>query len=451
VILTVQVHTDQPLYQASLDLPGSGDVVVQQLGKDQHDTEMRNGRSYQVIQRKYLLQPQRSGKVELDGPVLDAQIGTALPNLLGSNSFFQNFFGNNPFAGMTTQRPLRLHGEPIDLDVRPRPAAWTGRDWLPAHRVTLDESWKPDSVSTRVGDPLVRHLSLRVVGQTGAQLPDLSKLLDLPPGLKAYPDQAKLDTYLQNDQALGTREQDIAIIASRPGHYALPPIRVAWWDVDANQQREAVLPGRTLAVVAAPGTSGGAATAAPPAATSQSAPPAAAQPGGSPASPAPAPAAGASSRLGGTSALRNPWLWFAVAFAVLWLVTLALWWFSDRRRRDGGATPPAKPAEAQARGGSRSDALKTFRQACERNDARAAREALMRWARLQWPQDPPSGLNELARRLREPQAATALRELDRACYVGGDWQGAALLKAFKPPAAPAADAGSSAGLANLYP
>ena len=40
---------------------------VQPLGKDEQSTETRDGRTYQVITRRYVLLPQRSGSLRLDG------------------------------------------------------------------------------------------------------------------------------------------------------------------------------------------------------------------------------------------------------------------------------------------------------------------------------------------------------------------------------------------------
>jgi hypothetical protein len=75
-------------------------------------------------------------------------------------------------------------------------------------------------------------------------------------------------------------------------------------------------------------------------------------------------------------------------------------------------------------------ARKAFRQACHDNDAAAARRHLLDWASVVWPHDPPAGLNALARRVPDPDAASLLRELDRACYAGGDWHGEPLAKAL---------------------
>ena len=72
--------------------------------------------------------------------------------------------------------------------------------------------------------------------------------------------------------------------------------------------------------------------------------------------------------------------------------------------------------------------------------------------RPHWLEDPPAGLNALARRLDQPGLHRLLGELDRACYAGGDWHGEELADAL--PALPGA-AGPSAGqksdLAALYP
>ncbi|MDR3419287.1 MAG: BatD family protein, partial [Nevskia sp.] len=243
VVLTVQLHVDVQLYQASLELNGNGDLPVQQIGKDRQTSEMNNGHRYQVIERKYLLQPQRSGTLSLDGPVVEAQVADASRDPFG-----------NAFGGMfNATRPLRLHGDPIQLEVRARPAAATGPDWLPAQQVNLEEAWRPDNGAVHAGEPLTLHLRLAAHGLTGAQLPDLSTRLVLPDGLKAYPDQAKLGTDLQSGELVGSREQDIALIASRPGHYELPDVHLSWWDTRQDQQREAILPGRTLDILPAVG------------------------------------------------------------------------------------------------------------------------------------------------------------------------------------------------------
>jgi hypothetical protein len=433
VLMTLRLYFDQPIYQAGLEFSGNNDVLVQALGKDHQDSETRNGRRYDVIERHYLLQPQRSGTLSLDGPTLQAEVADST-----AQDPFGGAFGGSPFGGMMrTTRPLRLHGEAIQLDVRPRPANAAGPDWLPARRLTLEQSSKPDGSSIHAGEPLTLHLRLSANGLSGAQLPDLAAELSLPDGVKAYPDQPKLDTSLQNGEIVGTREQDIALIADRPGQYHLPALRLPWWDLQQNAQRFEQLPERTLEVLPA---AGGAALAPPPPATANSTAPADAAAATPAAFPGALGAAGPASRL--------PWPWISLALGLLWLATLAAWWLQRRRAPSIAVAPRQAPVAAPV---DSSAARTAFRRDCQAGDAPGARRALLAWARAEWPQRPPPGLQALAQRLQRPELLPLFDQLDRACYCGEAWNGEALALALAKLEAPAEKAGKAPLLADLYP
>jgi len=436
VVLTVRLYTDQPLIQASLDLPASSDVLVKPLGKDTQSNETRNGRNYQIVERKYLLFPQRSGKLSLEGPVLDAQVqDTGSNDPFGNDPFLGNIFKQMPLAGMmNATRPLRLHGKPIELNVLPRPASVTGANWLPAQKVTLEESWRPDGQAVHVGEPLTRHLHIAALGLTGAQLPDLSTLMSVPDGIKAYPDQSSAKDSPQGDTVLGSRDQDIALMATRPGHYELPAVRLNWWDTLHNTRREVMLPAHTLDILsAAAGTAG--VTLTPPANTAASIlPNVDAQ----------------------ASTLEQPskkinvtlWQWFSIGLGLLWLGTMLAWWYSRKRvpqTSAGEIVADKKQDDVHA-----ASAFKAFRQACRDDDPHAARKHLLAWAATAWPVQPPLGLNELARRLDDDDLAQSLRQLDRACYTGDAWQGQSLGGLLAAPPGLKISAGKKNALPELY-
>jgi hypothetical protein len=425
--LKLRLYTDQPLFQASLTFAAGDDVLVQQLGKDRQFSETRNGRRYQIVERNYLLFPQRSGRISLPGPVLDAQVADAR----AGNPFGRNFGGNlgAPFAGMLgVTRPLRLRGESIVFDARPRPAEAVGKDWLPARALTLEESWRPAAGAIHAGEPITRQLRLSALGLSAAQLPDLAERMPLPDGIKAYPDQPRLNDAARDDTLSGSREQDIALIASRPGRYTLPALRLTWWDTARDRPREVVLPERALEVLPAlAGASGDAPTTA--------------------AFPAEIPVEIPSTA---TAATGLPWPWISFGLGLLWLMTLAAWWWARRLRPRPLATlaDVAVAVDPIATGIAR----KAFRQACRDNDAAAARRHLLAWSRANWPRDPPAGLNALARRLPDPALADLLRQLDRACYAGGEWRGQRLADALAAlPGEQKRPGGKATPLDGLYP
>jgi hypothetical protein len=306
----------------------------------------------------------------------------------------------------------------------------------------LGAAWDPAKLTARAGDPVTLDLTVQAKGLTAAQLPDLSSLLSLPAGLKAYPEQPKLDDSSQSGALLGSRDQTIALIAVAPGHYTIPALTVSWWDTQANQQRVATLAAQTLTILPAPG-SAPVAGAAPPARIAQ-ATPAQTRPQ-TPSQHAPAPnAVQPRAAVGGPS----EWEWVSIGLAVVWLATLAGWLWSRRSRAARARAPRPRPA-AVALDPARERAA--FRAACEANDAHAARAHLLAWAGALWGATPP-GVGAIAAKIGHPAVAELLRDLDRACYASGPWQGRPLATALAELPTPAGkSARERAGLAPLYP
>jgi hypothetical protein len=350
---------------------------------------------------------------------------------------------------------------------------------LPARELTLTGEWHPETGSVHVGDPVTLDLAVQAEGLTSTQLPDLPSLLKLPAGLKAYPDQAKLDNAVHGDSVQGSHKQSVALIADQPGDYQIPALHLAWWDTASNENREVTLPAHELHVLPA---AAGATTA-----------------GSTPAAPSPAPngvgergappagaLASVTTALGGN---RTTLIWVAVSAGLggAWVATLVAWWVWRRRTRGataaraaltgppatgGGAAPraggagtamaalPTTPAAVRTLNADRSPASASaargqFHEACRRNDPQAARRGLLAWVSAAWPDEPMTGLGALAKRLHDAALSGQLLELDRACYAGGDWDGRALLAALPhlPPRAPKSGGrdGDGGGLAPLYP
>jgi len=457
VQLTVRLFAADTLYHADLELPESGDVVAKQVGSDETGTAERNGRSYQVFTRHYLLFPLHSGKLTLQGPVLDAELAMSQSR----RSYGTDPWGGGLFGGplLQTVRPIRLRGKPIVLAVRARPASAVGSYWLPARDVTLSAAWTPAKPTAQAGDPVTLDLTLKATGLTAAQLPDLAPLLNLPPGLKSYPDQPKLADSAQSGALVGSRDQTIAFMADSPGHYTIPALTVTWWDTQTNQPRVARLAAQTLSIVpaaggapAAPSTaSGGAAAAAAPAAT----PPASStRPASAAAAAAPQHSAAASAQKSGPVSASAEWEWISFALATIWLATLAGWLWSRQARIARAKAPPPQgpppPSQSQAAPEPGKERA-AFRAACAANDAHAARAHLLAWAASLWGST-PTGVNAITARLGDDAVAELLRDLDRACYAGGAWRGGALAAALTElPAQTDKSARARDGLAPLYP
>jgi hypothetical protein len=122
--------------------------------------------------------------------------------------------------------------------------------------------------------------------------------------------------------------------------------------------------------------------------------------------------------------LRDPWFWATLALAA------GLWWSLRRGRVAVVSAASADHAQAQVPEtlpNPLGDELDRMRSAYASGNARAARESLLAWGRLRWPQDPPGNLARLAQRCPE-NLAVAIQQLEKAFFSPTPipWQDAAV-------------------------
>ncbi len=402
IVYTVKLYRSVPTSNASLTEPSfaDGDAVVRELKQDANYESWRDGKRYNVFERKYAVFPQRSGALTFDPVTFRADVRDRSWRM----------------------RSRRAVSEPMTVDVLPRPDGLTDA-WLPARRVELAETLPADPQEVRVGEAITRTVTVVADGLTAAQLPPL--LSDLPDAIKTYPDQPVLQDEEGPGGIMGVRQEKTALLPTHPGVYVLPEIRLPWFDTISGERRVAVLAPRELRVVPSPDAAAvtpdiEVATAAVPPTVGD----------------APAPVA--------TGELAF-WRWTAAALGAGWLGTLILAGLAMRRRR-----APAEKARSKAAGTSdRRTARRALRAACDSDDAAGARDALLAWAGAAGIGEGRLTLAELARRCPDELAAEIDR-LNRALYgvAPPPWRGQGLWDAMRSePAtrqASAPEAGNSA-------
>lgn len=420
-VVRLLARVDVDLLQPRLSEPDAEGARIERVGEDRQYSETIGGERYTVIERRYAVFPQRSGPLEIDPPHLVAAVPverTPPAQGFGQDPFgpIEEFFGAMPGAGglLVATRQVRVRGTPVTLAVRPQPPG-AGEPWLPAESVELSDEWQPEGTRVAVGEAITRTVTITAAGVTSAQLPDLA--LEAPPSVRLYPDPPQGRDEQGGEVPVALKQTKVALVATEPGQVTLPEIRLPWWDTTSDVPREAIIPARTLEVVASAG--GG-----------HSAP----SPG--PAGAA-APSAGASATGGRSLAAAVPagvWPGLAAVLAAGWLTTLVLWWRERRRRppspdRGDQASPARRPALTRA------EARRAVERACRSRGPRDARDALLAWAALVWPDDPPRGLAGLSVRLESDEAAAVLTRFERGLYAEAgptDWDGEATWAAVGP-------------------
>jgi BatD DUF11 like domain len=423
--VTVRVMATAGVHDIALSDLSAPDVIVKQTGKDKSHTETVAGKPVSVIERTYLVTPQKSGELVLPPVVLRGTVDDpdAGRSAFGGDDPFDDFrkeFGVPNIAGslfdrmMNPGKEVTARSKPLTLKIEARPgqqANW----FLPAKNVELVAKWQPANPVFKVGEASAKIVQLVALGASKEQLPDLH--FNKVDGARVYVDRVD-DRSVDTDQGTAAVKQySLSIVPTRPGAVTLPGVEVNWLDTATGKQKTAKLPAETIQVAGAPM-----------ARSSQPAP-----------QPAPAISASASrtpaADVAGTEENRQIAILGGLAIA-LFAAVLALRW-KMRRKPDPSrpldamaareAARPAISATPQKLAEKQEAAAAAFRQACKQNDAGQAISSLQRWSAAR-------GVN--LQTLTSPAAGefrAALQNLEACLYKetkAGRWDGRALLNAF---------------------
>lgn len=396
ILYTARLYRAVDIENATLSEPtlNDADAVIKKLGEDRTFQTQRDARRYHVVERRYVLFPQRSGTLTINPVVFQGQI---VPQ---RRSFF------SPRSSQTK----RVRSDAITLNIDPIPASFQGTTWLPARNLQLAEAWPQNPPQFMVGEPVTRTLSVVAEGLTSAQLPVINATVS--PGIKQYPDQPVQEDKETHQGITGLREEKVALIPSEPGRLTLPAIEMPWWNTKTNTMEITRLPEQIILVEPGVGLTGGVGTQ--PELPPETSP-------GSPGSLLPYVAQIPTGVHG-----LGIWPWLAGFLAFGWLVTGVLLW---RNRR--GARSMSRDGRQNVAGNRRS-VERNLKQACEGGDAQAAKAALLEWGKLQWPGNTPKTIGDIGERSSEP-FCDELTRLNQALYSYESvmWKGEALWSALE--------------------
>ena len=382
---TVRLYYAAPLISGQLDQDPPDGASLQRVGEDAQFTRDMAGRHYTVVERHYLLLPERSGTLAIPPARFQGR---------GAGGFFDELFGDG-------QRDLRASGAARFLHVRPIPAN-APQPWLPLRALSLRYLATPQAA--RAGEALTVTIEASADGANAAQMPELQlQAADARGGAaQIFPDPMQADETFRDGRPQVRIARKFSIVPAQAGSLRISGPRLAWWDVRAGIARTASLPDITLQV--APGVNGFGA--------------------------GPAQAADANApddrqgwiRVPGVQGAVRPWALAAAGFAVLWLVTFM--WGLHRRPHVEALPDDARPVPHAAVRGTLAD----LRRALDNGDLGDVSDALCAMATPAL--DDPDALRS---RLADPVQVAAIESLLRARWAGGDGVAAraALRSAFK--------------------
>lgn len=382
----VKLYYATPLISGQLDQDPPEGASLQRVGEDLQYSREIGRRRYTVVERRYLLIPERSGTLAIPGARFQGR---------GAGGFFDEIFGDG-------QRDLRATGAPKFLAVRAPPAN-APQPWLPLRGLTLRYLATPQAA--RAGEAVSVTVEAIADGASATQMPELQ--LPVGGGAQVFADPAQPSESFAGGRPQVRIARKFSIVPSQAGTLRIPGPRMPWWDVRAGIARTASLPDIVLPV--APGANGFGAQS-------------------TPASPVRAGDAAPDEgwvRVPWVQGAVRPWALGTVIFALLWLATL--WWGLHRHpqpARAGDSAPVDTPAAARGKA-----SRQTLRRALDGGDLAGVADALCAMA-----SPPAPDLDTLRSRLDDPTQVAAVDALQRARWGDGDGAAArvALREAFKP-------------------
>ncbi len=404
LIFTLRLYSAVALVDLNAEPPNVDQAFVEKLSDTTYEKTI-NGQRYGVYEVKYAVFPQNSGELTVPPMLFSASI----PQQRRRGSFFDNF------ANQGT--PVRLRSPEATIDILEQPATFAGQHWLPARDIQLEESWSADPKKLTLGDSITRTIKINAKGLMAEQLPPLQTISI--PGVKTYPDQPITENQMTPEGVASTRAESLAILATQPGQFQIPPLRIQWWDTETNTLRETTLPARSLSV------SGHQATDNP-----QSTPLPQYQPTTDP------------SAITETSTVLSQdqqpplfWVITTTFFAIAWLVTLFLYWRLWQKVKNATFAASYSGAPSLYNETNEKRAWQAFVKACRQNNPNDTRQTLIQWANCFWPESGFRSLDQFSQQVQSSELSLALQHLEQHLYGATGmqeiWNGELLLTLVK--------------------
>ena len=376
IILTQRVYYEPPLVRANLSSPTIPNAMVKSLGKQREYRAERNGREWQVAERRFVIVPQSAGTMVIPEQRFEARKQTESGDLV-------------PVIATAAAQSIR---------VNPPPASFSGDIWLPARRLELTEEWSESPDSVQAGDSIRRDINIRAAGVAPESLPRLT--IQYPDSLREYPTPWKSESRLTGDSIEGRLRKRSNLVPIEPGRITLPAIRIPWWDVEADKQREAVIKAHKMAVKPAAGAS--------------------------PKNEGDRNVTDSLSEMNlsrpGNTRLPPLWFWLAVVLASGWLITGIAWWRNHRHRGEQTALSAEEKANRER-----------FRALCEhayRGEADTL-TLLPQWAAIHFNRSALRTVGDVTAYMNDPQLTRELQALERHLFANpserAPWNGEELV------------------------
>jgi len=363
--------------------PHAAGSDVRELGERRRYEGEYRGETYLITEQQYAIFPDQAGPLIIDGPRLE-------------------------LSGTPDLDAVEIQGETLEVEVLDPAYTSTQGLWLPAERLTLEESWNPPD-NLKPGDRFTRELTLTVTGIPAEKLPQLTPMLSDDVYIELQ--DVSLTESASQFGLVSTRRETVVIEPLGIGDFILPAIDLPWWDIGLDRGRHAALPARQFHVSPPPIMDGLIDSA----------------------------QASADSTLNGQALPAADRYQILIALLTLLSLSSSLGWlYTWSKLRKFRADDSAEQLEEenrrrrkllQANERAERNTFQALAIACQQNNALLAKARLTEWAQNFWPERSIDSLEAICDAARNQTLDYLVLDLEQQLHDNAElWQGDLLLK-----------------------
>lgn len=218
--VTLRLHYAVNLFSGELQQPQPAHASLMPFGSDSRSRRMIGGQEYRVLERHYLLIPERSGELVLPAAWFRGEgerIGTA------------GWFGQGRVQVQASAPAQRLEVRPIPVNA--------AAPWLPARKLSLRVL--DAAQQAQVGQGVELKLALHADGATASQLPPLE--LEPHPQLQVFAEPVEASEGIHQGRIESRISRKFTLLPLAEGELLVQVKPISWWDVSTQSVQKATL------------------------------------------------------------------------------------------------------------------------------------------------------------------------------------------------------------------
>ena len=241
-VYRLKLYRSVNIADAAVNVPNVDGIAFAKLGEPREYQGVHQGRSYQIIEVRYLVTPQKAGYYTLAPTRMDLTV------FMPQNRPRRGVFDDPFFGQARSGRPMSLASEALSFQVLPvpqegRPADFSGL----VGSFTLESTIEPQQL--KAGESVTLTATVRGRGNV-KRIPELK----IPPldGLKIYADQPVVKDENDGEGVSVSKTMKWALVPEQAGRYRIPVLTMSYFDTASGRYRTLKTTEATLSV--APGS-----------------------------------------------------------------------------------------------------------------------------------------------------------------------------------------------------